>query len=40
MDKAELKRKIKRFLCDAFINGNMDYEGITDKIMEWINEVK
>ena len=38
MDIEELERKIKRFLYDSFINGNMDYEGITDKIMQWIDK--
>jgi len=40
MDKAELRRKIRKFIYDTIINGNMDYEGITNKIMKWVKEVK
>jgi len=35
----ELKIKIRRFLYDAFINGNMDYDGITDRIIVWVKEL-
>ena len=35
----ELKRRIRRFLYDAFVNGNMDYDGITDRIIEWTKEL-
>ena len=36
----ELKRRIRRFLFDAFINGNTDYDGITDRIIEWVKELE
>ena len=35
----ELKIRIRRFLYDAFINGNMDWDGITDKIIIWTKEL-
>jgi len=35
----ELKIRVRRLLYDAFINGNMDYDGITDRIIVWVKEL-